>query len=80
MNDRISEAQKDARENYDAEADYKAEASRKQPKWKLGTPKPKKAPKRGYKWVQNLLTQKWIQIPTDTPYCCDPSMERYWSM
>jgi hypothetical protein len=32
------------------------------------------------KTVKNLMTGQDIQIPEDTPYCCDPSSERYWSM
>jgi len=34
----------------------------------------------GMKTVKNLMTGKDIQIAQDTPYCCDPSQERYWSM
>lgn len=34
----------------------------------------------GMKTVKNLMTGQDIQIPEDTPYCCDPSTERYWSM
>lgn len=34
----------------------------------------------GMKTVKNLMTGNDIQIPEDTPYCCDPSTERYWSM
>jgi len=32
------------------------------------------------KTVKNLMTGKDIQINRDTPYCCDPSSESYWSM
>lgn len=32
------------------------------------------------KTVKNLLTGKDIDIPLDTPLCCDPSSETYWSM
>ena len=32
------------------------------------------------KTVKNLMTGEDIQIPHDTPYCCDPSTERFWSM
>ena len=42
--------------------------------------KPTEAPKPGYKWVQNLMTGKWIQVEDKTPLCCDPSSETYWSM
>lgn len=41
---------------------------------------PDEAPAEGYKWVQNLLTHKWVQIPIDTPLCCDPSSETFHSM
>lgn len=33
-----------------------------------------------YKTVKNLMTGKDIQIDADTPRCCDPSSEAYWSM
>ena len=42
--------------------------------------KPTTAPKDGFRWVQNLMSGIWIQIEIDTPVCCDPSMETYWSM
>ncbi len=32
------------------------------------------------KTVVNLMSGKEIQIPHDTPRCCDPSSEAYWSM
>lgn len=32
------------------------------------------------KTVKNLMTGKSIQIAADTPLCCDPSSETYWSM
>ena len=32
------------------------------------------------KTVRNLMSGKDIQIPADTPFCCDPSTETYWSM
>ena len=32
------------------------------------------------KKVRNLLSGKEIEIPADTPLCCDPSSETYWSM
>ena len=34
----------------------------------------------GTKVVKNLMTGKDMVISEDTPYCCDPSQERYWSM
>ena len=33
-----------------------------------------------YKTVTNLMSGKEIQIPTDTPWCCNPASETYWSM
>lgn len=30
--------------------------------------------------VKNLMSGKEIEIPEDTPLCCDPSSETYWSM
>jgi hypothetical protein len=32
------------------------------------------------KTVKNLISGKEIEIPSNTPYCCDPSTETYWSM
>ena len=32
------------------------------------------------KKVKNLMTGKTIEIAADTPYCCDPSTETFWSM
>lgn len=32
------------------------------------------------KRVVNLLTGKEVEIPSNTPACCDPSTETYWSM
>jgi len=34
----------------------------------------------GTKTVRNLMTGQDIEIAEDTPYCCDPCSERYWSM
>ena len=33
-----------------------------------------------YKTVTNLMSGKEIVIETETPRCCDPSSEAYWSM
>ena len=33
-----------------------------------------------YKTVKSLMTGKDVQIETETPRCCDPSSETYWSM
>lgn len=32
------------------------------------------------KTVRNYMSGKEIQIPVDTPLCCDPSSETYWCM
>jgi hypothetical protein len=32
------------------------------------------------KTVKNLMTGKDIQIAADTPWCCNPASESYWSM
>ncbi len=32
------------------------------------------------KIVKNLLSGAEIAIPVNTPHCCDPSTERYWTM
>ena len=32
------------------------------------------------KIVTNLLSGKLVRIPVNTPLCCDPSSETYWSM
>lgn len=41
-------------------------------------PKPTEAPKDGYKWVQNLMSGKWVQEPVDQPYCTSVASESYW--
>lgn len=30
--------------------------------------------------VKNLMTGKDIEIDSDTPWCCNPASETYWSM
>jgi hypothetical protein len=30
--------------------------------------------------VKNLMTGKPVQIDRDTPWCCNPASETYWSM
>jgi len=30
--------------------------------------------------VKNLMTGKMVEIPSDTPWCCNPASESYWSM
>lgn len=32
------------------------------------------------KTVRNLMSGAAVEIPYDTPRCCDPSSELYWSM
>jgi hypothetical protein len=32
------------------------------------------------KTVKNLMTGKDVQIDRDTPWCCNPASETYWSM
>ena len=32
------------------------------------------------KTVKNLMTGKDVQIASDTPWCCNPASESYWSM
>lgn len=34
----------------------------------------------GKKIVINLMSGEEVEIPTNTPHCCDPSSETYWSM
>ncbi len=33
-----------------------------------------------YVTVKNLMTGKDVQIEADTPWCCNPASETYWSM
>lgn len=30
--------------------------------------------------VKNLMSGEEVEIPSNTPHCCDPSTETYWSM
>lgn len=32
------------------------------------------------KTVKNLITGQDVEIPADTPWCCNPASESYWSM
>ena len=32
------------------------------------------------KTVRNMMSGLELEIPVDTPLCCDPSSETYWSM
>lgn len=34
----------------------------------------------GTKIVKNLMTGKDVEIAEDTPWCCNPTSETYWSM
>ncbi len=33
-----------------------------------------------YMTVKNLMTGKDVQIEADTPWCCNPASETFWSM
>lgn len=33
-----------------------------------------------YRWVQNLMSRKWVLESKDTPHCCSVGSETYWSM
>ena len=37
-------------------------------------------PAAGKRFVRNLMSQKVIEIDEDTPLCCNPASETYWSM
>lgn len=37
-------------------------------------------PESNLKTVRNLLSGAEVVIPVDTPRCCDPSSELYWTM
>lgn len=39
-----------------------------------------KANEKKTKIVTNMLSGKLVRIPVNTPLCCDPSSETYWSM
>jgi len=34
----------------------------------------------GQERVQNLMSKRWLWQDENTPRCCDPSTELYWSM
>jgi hypothetical protein len=40
----------------------------------------KQNPVEGMKLVRNLMSQEYILIAEDTPWCCNPASETYWSM
>lgn len=42
--------------------------------------KRRKAKPVAMKTVTSLMSGKPVEIPADTPLCCDPSSETYWSM
>jgi hypothetical protein len=46
-------------------------------RWDAGLYLPKPVP---MKTVVNLMSGQPVDIPVDTPLCCDPSSETYWSM
>jgi hypothetical protein len=33
-----------------------------------------------FRWVQNLMSRKWVLEHKDTPHCCSVGSETYWSM
>jgi len=37
-------------------------------------------PVEGMKLVKNLMSGEYIMIAEDTPWCCNPASETYWSM
>ena len=39
-----------------------------------------KAPQPQTKIVKNLMTGQPVEIDADTPWCCNPASETYWSM
>jgi hypothetical protein len=45
----------------------------------VNEPKPTEEPREGYRWVQNMMSGKWIQEAIDTPYSCSVASESYWS-
>jgi hypothetical protein len=47
----------------------------------VGTYRAKVAEKANeYITVKNLMTGEMVAIPADTPWCCRPDAEAYWSM
>ena len=38
------------------------------------------APKRETRTVRNLMTGQPVEIDADTPWCCNPASETFWSM
>lgn len=37
-------------------------------------------PVEGMMLVRSLMTQQYVMIAVDTPWCCNPASETYWSM
>ncbi len=37
-------------------------------------------PVEGMKLVKSYMTGEWVLISEDTPWCCNPASESYWSM
>lgn len=48
-------------------------------KFELAVCEQSQLPRRTKK-VRNLMSGKMIEIDVNTPHCCDPSSETYWSM
>lgn len=55
------------------------QASKKLKEEYTNEPKPTKAPKKGYKWVRNIMSGKWVEEPEDLPFTQSVSSETYWS-
>jgi hypothetical protein len=48
--------------------------------WQIMTTDAFFARPKAMKKVRNLMSGAEIEIPVDTPRCCDPSSELYWTM
>lgn len=59
---------------------YQKEAQHMAENWDIVTLDEYNAKHRKTKVVRNLMTGKEIEIDINTPACCDPSTETYWSM
>lgn len=45
----------------------------------MRAPMPTEAPKEGFMWVYNIMSDKWVQQEKDTPWACRVDSETYWS-
>jgi len=34
----------------------------------------------GKRWTKSIMNGRWLQIDKNTPVCCVPGMDTYWSM